>query len=171
MDFIFCKNTQGFVMLLIVSLLALLSEIFTNPQILHKSWSPVVYSLTRWRTQNGCQQRAARQNKTELANFSLNILAVSSWRQLLWFLITSVSNSKVNFKDDKSQRESIILIQASSRQIIPFSMTLILTYSISYASLHNTVWYNNKNNYISIMRHSLHITSKSWKPAPMFNNL
>lgn len=39
MDFIFYKITQHF-FILIVSLLALLNEIFTNPQILYKSQSP-----------------------------------------------------------------------------------------------------------------------------------
>ena len=107
----------------------MLNEIFTNLQIIYKSWNPVVCSLTQWRTQNGCQQRAARQSKSELPNFSLHILAVSGWRQLLQFLITSVSNWKVNLKADKSQRESIIMIQTSNRQITPFSIPLILILS------------------------------------------
>lgn len=128
MDFIFYKKNRFYEVVDCFSFIFFKRDFYKPTNTLEVMKSSVLL-LTQWRTQNGCQQRAARQNRTELPNFSLDILAVSSSKQLSWFLIASVSNSKVNLKNEKILKESIILIQASSRQIIPFSMTLILILS------------------------------------------
>lgn len=122
-NFISYENTGGFV-LLIVSLLAFLNEIFTNPQILYQSWSPVVYSLTQWSTQNRFQQIAASRNKTELLNFWES--GIYQLKATHYFLLLLYHFQKWISKMTKRQRESLTLIQASSRQILPFSMALSL---------------------------------------------